>query len=481
MRLRTSLDGCTETAVERPVARLMAIILAMMMLAVACGGGSADSTDESVAAGNGGDASEPSETIKGGGNTAAGPIDGLITSQPSFGSALWAIDPTGSAIELQIDGVDNVDVQHQPVLVGDVAFILGATERDGQSFSNDISVVRVDLVTGAAHSIAQLGFDQETDDSTADRISHELVAATADQVVVKITEGFSADPAMHVYDATSGAEQGSFTLANYEWSGDSGSCSGGIGEIVGLSDGRFVGSAVDSPAFLDVTSGAIEPVITCDQDEPNLADFVALADFDTYASVRPGDAATDEDRGRILDLDLTPEGAFVEGDGALWWVNSDTRFVGDDVVGLAGAVVRFDLAAGAVSDIYPLGDLVGNYDGCPIDAEVCDTNLLVRPDLAWIDGQLVIVPEQESAAVVVLDPATSSVVSIPLPLGEGIDYTNADLLPASTQGVWIEVSRMTITKDDDSGRTASGLSYFELLDPTTGTITMSFKAEDVLS
>lgn len=464
----------------------MAIGIAAALMATACGGGSdasvtddfIDLTQESTTSANSSDAESGAQP-----ETAAepvGPITGLVTAQPSFESALWIVDPaTGEGFEMPITGADRVNVQDQPITVGDKMFTLGVTEREGQSFSNDISLVRIDRSAGTATAIAELGFDLENDDSS-DRIDYELLAATSTQVLVEIGM-FGEDGTIHVFDATTGAEIGSFAEPFFEFQSDTSSCSGNINNVTGLTDGTFMGTAVGSAATLDPATGLVDPLIPCDADEPNLADMLDVTDPAQAAPFlvsRDGVAPSDEDIAWLLDMDLEPDHGFIEGVGDLWWINAENRKF-DTTWAIATAVVRFDPTTATVSQVYSLGEVAGSFGECEDDGSSCELNQLNQADLAFVGGQLVIVDSNENSSVLVLDPATGSVTETLIDLGDGVDYTNVEILAHGTSQVWLEIDRMTITKDDESGRTASGPTYFETFDPASAAITASVAGEDL--
>jgi len=68
-----------------------------------------------------------------------------------------------------------------------------------------------------------------------------------------------------------------------------------------------------------------------------------------------------------------------------------------------------------------------------------------------------------------------------LELGDGVDYTRADLLAGDPTEIWLKVGRFTVTKDDETGRTSSGPSYIEHFDLTTNQIDLSLPATELFS
>ncbi len=62
---------------------------------------------------------------------------------------------------------------------------------------------------------------------------------------------------------------------------------------------------------------------------------------------------------------------------------------------------------------------------------------------------MILLDGREDGELLTLDPATSSITVTEIVRGAGVDFTRADLLAGDPNGVWLEVSRMTITKDDE--------------------------------
>ncbi|NOX30606.1 MAG: hypothetical protein GXP35_11265 [Actinobacteria bacterium] len=462
--------------------RLFGVGLAFSFIAASCSGSGddtatrSDSDSEASTAPSAGD--DSSDDASADGDAAIGPVDGLITVGAGLGLGLFGIDRTsGEAVEFASEAsIGFLDRQTDLVLRDGAAFTLGFTQREGQSFSNDVSVVKIDLETTEVLKLVDLGFDRETDDSETS-ISYSFEAVLADSVVVRSGE-FGGDDTYRVYDSTTGAELSSFATPAYEKDHDTGSCSGTVSRLAGLSDGRLVGIALGSVAIIDPATGEVELMRDCDVPSPELSDFVSIADFGDYAVFNSGGVPTDEDIDRFLGTELEVSSGFVEGDGDLWWLNVSSRS-SNDVRVIVGGVVQFDLATQSVEAVYGLGEFIGEYTECPDADGVCNLQTVEQAQLRFIDGRLVMAEIDENGRVLVLDPSNGEISATEIVAGDGVDFTRVDLLSGDPAGVWLEVSRMTITQDDDSGRTAFGPRYIEQFDPITGTVGLSLPVEDV--
>jgi hypothetical protein len=461
------------------VSRLVSVLVALMVFAAACSGGSDEAapTAEEIADDP---VNAPIDQIDdGSGGVQSGAIAGLLTVQPSFGFGVFDVDQaTGQAEAVPgIATVETVDRNSDLVVSGDAAYALGGKVRDEQSFASDISVVKIDYTTGQVSQLTALGFDRETDDSP-EFIAYKIEAVAGDSVIVS-SGAFGGDDAIFtVYDANSGEQTSSYPEPFYEFSSDAGTCSGDVANLVGLSDGRLIGTAIGSPAFVDIATGEVELLTACNEEDPELIEFVTPAMITDYAVFNEGSAPTDEQLERLLMTDLNPVSGFVEGDGDLWWVQADSRQI-DDVQVILGGVVQFDLETASVEAVHPLGEHLGEYTDCGPDSDICELSTLGQAQLRYFDGRLILLDVRENGSLLTLDPATSAITVTEIELGDGVDFTRADLLAGDPNGIWIEVSRMTITKDDETGRSSSGPKYIEHFDTATSQIDMSLAAEDL--
>ena len=458
------------------LSRLTGVLFAVMLFAAACSGGD-DSTAPSAQEIANDPANAPIEQIdEASGGVAEGPIVGLLTVQPSFGFGVYDVDPaTGQARAVPgIASVETVDRNRDLTVGGGAAYSLGGTVREGQTFASDISVVKINYATGQVSQLAALGFDRETDDSQ-EFTSYTLQGVAGDRVVVSAAEFGSDEGTYTVYDANSGAEKASFPRPFYEFTSDTGTCSGNISNLIGLSDGRLMGTGLGSPAYIDLDTCEVELIIGCDQDDPQFSEFVTPSEIADYAVFDEGPALTDDQLERLLQSDLNPEQGFVEGGGDLWWIEADVRQV-DDATAIIGGVVQFDLEAGAIKAVHPLGAKLGEFLD---DDEGFDLTTLEQAQLRYLDGRLVMVDGRENGSIFTLDPSTGTITETAIELGEGVDYTSTDLLAGDPDGIWLEVGRRTITRDDESGRSSFGPTYIEHFDLATNQIDLSLAAEDL--
>lgn len=459
------------------VSRITNLLLAAMLLAAACSGGGDEGPSAEEIAND--PANAPIEQIdEASGGVVEGPITGLLTVQPSFGFGVYDVDQaTGQARAVPgISSVETVDRNRDLIVSGGAAYALGGTVHDGQTFASDISVVKIDYATGQVSQLTALGFDRETDESQ-ELTSYVLQAIAGDNVIVSAGRFGSDESTFTVYDANTGAEKATFPRPVYEYTSDSGMCSGNIANLVGLADGRLMGTGLGSPAYIDPETGAAELVIGCDQEDPQLSEFVTLVDITDYAVFAEGPAPTEEQLERLLQTDLDPEYGFVAGGGDLWWIEADTRQT-DDVNVTLGGVVQFDLETGAVEAVHPLGSRLGEYlDGDANDGFKLTT--IVQAQMRYLDGRLIIVDGRENGSILTLDPATGAITETVIELGDGVDYTSAELLAGDPDGIWLEVGRRTITRDDETGRSSSGPNYIEHFDLATNQIDLSLASMDL--
>lgn len=452
------------------------------------GGGADADTGETVEAPDAATTgSEPSGTASG-----TDAVDGALVSLLSPDLGLYAVDrDSGEHRALSLEGVGYTERQEQPIAAGDTAFTLSLTTLEGQSFSNEVGLVRVDLDTGEATEIAELGIDRESDDS--DELTQWEVLDADDETVWLETGAFFADEGRSIvgFDAATGAQTATFDELDFEVTTDSGSiCSGTADGLLVLPDGTLVTTTSGWPALLDPMTGGVSMIFEwCGFDtEPTLADFVEPADADEWFVTEDGSAVTAEAAERVLDfvplrMTSTNGRGLADGDGSIWWLfNSGTSVETGNVSAsaYAGGVVRFEPVPGEVTAVWPLGEASVTYLDDDGDDDITTVSTMSAFDLRYIDDALWIMDHREDAPLRRLDPATGEITEITIEKGEGIDLTAAEMIFSDPEAIWLEVTRKVITSDDESGRSTSGTSHLERVDTVTGTITLSIPIADIL-
>ena len=462
-------------------------LLAFAMIVLgACSGGSDDDVGADVSAptsqvesNQGSDESpdasgeQPGEASSEGATSEATPVGpvGLVLVTPATESGLLAIDAaSGASVALATpESVENVDLNNDVVLVGDSAFTLGSQLRDGQSSARDVSIVRVDLATGTASTLAAVGPTQETDDDP--RTDFTLLAATGDLVIVRSSSFATGGFEYMVYDASTGALVSTYGEPRFEAQFDSGSCSGDISEISGFDDGRFLGVSVGSPAALDTATGTIEPLVGCDEELGKLGDFVDAAELDAYAITGDG-SAPGANADSFLSLELEPSGGLVAGGGDLWWISIGSPVV-NDAFNLVGALVQFDLGSNQIEAVHALGEDLGTLTDCGPGGE-CFIASSELSQLRYLDDQLIIVGVNDNDRVLVVDPATGAVSPTTISL-DGAAATSTRLLAGSRDDIWLEVRRFG--EFEDGSR--QGTTFIERLDVASGEVTLSIPGNEL--
>lgn len=463
--------------------RIRLVILAMV-LAVSLGSCSGDSNEaEAVAELESPDnpANAPIEQIDAGsgGVTEDGPVSGLITVQPSFGFGAYVVDAdagTASAIP-GIAAVSSLDRSNDVLVSGNAVFTLGTRVRDGQTFASDYSIVKINYATGRASQLAVLGSDRASDDSDV-ALTFTIEAVTADEVVTSERNFSSGSMTYRVFDIDTGEEHSSFASLDFSFEYESGSCGGSVGNLLGLSDGTLVGEALESPAVVDPTNGEVALLVPCEQGRAVLGDFISVSEFGDYSVVNEGDVVKTHHVEQLLTTDLGIDDGFVEGDGDLWWLSVTPRAV-EDLNVIVGAVVRFDLESASIASVYPLGSALGSYTDCLDGANVCEHTTLSRAQLRFIDDRLVILDRGEDGKVHTLNPADGSLTVTGIAPGVA-DWTEATMLAGDPEHVWLQVRRMTVLdQGDDGSRTSAAEIFLERLDPETGKIVLTLRADDI--
>lgn len=465
-----------------------------MIAAASCGGGDSSGSDggsdsavetaSSETQSNG--SLQPDNTNA---STADGePINGLVVSLLSPELGLYAIDrATDEARDLEMDGVEFTDRQNQPILIGDSAYVLTATTIDGQSWSHEVGIGKVELASGEGVEILQLGTDRETDDDT-DVIAFELIGG-ADTTVWVTRESF-ADPDDVTYlsfDSSTGAAGNEFKSLPYEVTTDDGTtCTGDIRDELVLSDGTLAGLSNGWPATLDAITGEIEPLVEwCGSDaEINLSDLLAPEEINEYAVTETGEPIPLDRAPDVLRL-VEPKvsnGTYVEGDGSLWWIFSafGVHWDSESPSAALGGIVEFDLATNSIVNVWPLGGDTVAYDSGDGDDDITSVSSLTQADLRFLDDRLWIMDWREDAPLRVLDPTTGTLTSIDIEKGDGVDFTTANLISSDPDSIWLDVSRSTITSEPGELQSSLGVNFLDQFDPASDAFTSSIKSLTII-
>ena len=475
---------------KSPIFTLAAVSLGLL---AGCGGGGDgdgdgedDGADETV---EGSDAAAAESENAGAGSESAA-VDGALVSVLSPDLGLYAVHrDTGEHSALSLDAVEFIERDRQPIAARSTAFTLSLTTLEGQSFSHEVGLVRVDLDTGEATQIAGLGIDRESDES--DELTQWKVLDADDETVWVETGAFFDVEGRSIigFDTATGAQIIEFDALDFEVTTDTGStCSGTADGLLVMPDGALITTTSGWPAVLDPATGEVSMIFEwCGfGTEPTLAEFVDPADADDWFVTEDGTAVSAGAAEQVLEfvplrMTPTPGHGLVEGDGSLWWLfDSATSVATEDnsISAHAGGVVRFDPVAGEVAAVWPLGDASATYlDG---DDDITTVSTMSSFDLRYIDGALWIMDHREDAPLRRLDPATGAITEITIEKGEEIDLTAAEMIFSDPEAIWLEVSRKVITSDDENGRPTSGTSFLERVDTATGTITLSIPISDIL-
>jgi hypothetical protein len=473
---------------KSPIFTLAAVSLALL---AACGGDGDDDGEDDGA----GETVEASDAATAGSENAGAAsesdaVDGVLVSVLSPDLGLYAVDrDTGEHSALSLDAVEFIERDRQPIAATSTAFTLSLTTLEGQSFSHEVGLVRVDLDTGEATQIAGLGIDRESDQS--DELTRWKVLDADDETVWVETGAFFDVEGRSIigFDAATGAQIVELDALDFEVTTDTGSiCSGTSDGLLVMPDGALITTTSGWPAVLDPVTGEVSMILEwCGfGTETTLAEFVDPADADEWFVTEDGPAVSAEAAEQALGfvplrMTPTPGRGLVEGDGSLWWLFDSATSVetGDiSVSAHAGGIVRFDPVAGEVAAVWPLGDASATYlDG---DDDITTVSTMSSFDLRYIDGALWIMDHREDAPLRRLDPATGAITEIAIEKGEGIDLTAAEMIFSDPEAIWLEVSRKVITSDDENGRSTSGTSFLERVDTATGTITLSIPIADIL-
>lgn len=500
---------------------------AALLAAAACGGGDDDTSSEDDApvdadveddggedadgvddgeGGDGADDGEGGDDVDG----AAGaefPVDGPVVTVLDFGLGVYAIDRAdGEAVALTFPGDDEdnawfADRQRQPFVAGDVAYALFQREVADVEFVNEFALGALDLTTGTASLVAEFGPSAESAES-AERSSWELHGAGGGVAwLTRVDTGDTTTSTLLGVDLATGETVSEATDVEFELTtGSGGTCTFGLRPIAVDPNGTLIVDLGGIPAEWDPDAAApVEIVPVCSDEVPGLADVAA----DPAAFVRTPDGSplAPDAAERILDADIdaaATDGMLVT-DEAIWWVFGGVRSYlppdGEQVDAVVGGVARLDRASGEI-EVVPVGDLIGGF--VEQSESGGRTTTFLRGAFTEAGGSIWLMDTRDNGPLIRIDPASGAVETTEIPLdpvgvapdadagdgprgttGVGSRYTTAELLRTDPDGVWLTVTRWTITSDDDDGTSASGPSYVDQIDPATGEVVRSIPESDL--
>jgi len=462
---------------------IIPISLAIVAIA-SCGGGSDDNGNT---ASDGTTGASTGSAPEAGESTGGGAINGAVISLLSPELGLFAIDRATDAVtDLKMPGVGFVDRENQPMLIGDAVYTMTRTTIEGQSFSNNIGLGKVDLASGEGSEIVQIGTDRETDDS---QDLNEYALIGGDDTTIWVERSKFAESAGSTYmsfDSESGAAGTEFTASEYDVTTDSGTCSGDFRDAIVASDGRIIGVTSGWPSVVDQANGEVEPLADwCSFDDSLvLSNLITASEFNDFATAEDGAPLPSDKAQQLVDFIETPisDNTMVEGDGSLWWVfQRNTAYQSGDasVAVSVGGIAEFDLTTNSVVNVWPFGPESVTFEAGE-DGSPGTVSSLSQADLRYLDGELWIMDSRDGAPLRVLDPATGELTLIEIPKKDGIDATSATLISSDPDSIWLDVTQWVVTVDDDELESKSGDGFIDQLDPATRTFVSSIDQNSII-
>ncbi|MBV1893277.1 MAG: hypothetical protein KUG57_04470 [Ilumatobacteraceae bacterium] len=462
-----------------------AVTLSLAVVAIAsCGGSSDDGSSTSADGTTGSSANSIPEGVE---STGGGAINGAVISLLSPELGLFAIDRATDAVTaLKMPGVGFVDRENQPVLVGDAVYTMTRTTIEGQSFSNNIGLGKVDLASGEGSELVQIGTDRETDDSQ-DLNEYALIGGDETNIWVERSKfAESAGSAYMSFDSESGAAGTEFTASEYDLTNDSGTCSGDFRDPIVASDGRIIGVTAGWPSVVDPANGEVEPLADwCSFDDSLvLSNLITASEFNDFATTEDGAPLPSDSAQQLVDFIETPvsDNTMVEGDGSLWWVfQRNTAYQsGDTSVAVSvGGIAEFDLTTNSVVNVWPFGPESVTFEAGE-DGFSGTVSSLSQADLRYLDGELWIMDSRDDAPLRVLDPATGELTLVAVPKDDGVDETSATLISSDPDSIWLDVTQWVVTVGEDDLESRSGVGFIDQVDPATRTFVSSIDQNSII-
>lgn len=487
---------------------------AVVLAVVACGGGddgaddepseSVDDTDGTDAGQDGGEAVDDVDTVESddGSDAAAAafPIEGGLVTVLDFGLGVYAIDGAdGSSGAFTFPGDDEenpwfADRQSQPLVAGDRGFALFTRQTPEQP----IALGELDLATGTASVVVELGATRESPEST-DFSSWELHGVGGDVAwLTRDDSGEASTETLFSVGLTDGAIGAEIVDPLFEQTNDSGgTCELSIQPVGVDSAGTLIVNAGGLPAEWD-GSALVEIIPVCFGEPLVLTD---LTDDPTAFVITPDGAPLEgEAAERILSAEIDGSASdMLATDDAVWWIFGGVRSFlppdGEQIDAMVGGVARLDRATAEI-EVFPLGDLFGEFVEQNGDGGFEST--MLRGELQELNGALWIMDGRENGPLIRVDQATGAVDAFELPVdpvgtdpdpdsgdgprgtsGVGSRYTTAEFVPGNDDQIWLTLTRWTITSEDENGTSASGPAYVDQVDPTSGEVVRSVPEEDL--
>lgn len=459
--------------------RIVGLLAALSLAAAACGGsGNADEspTDtnaDSAQPGTDQPSTDDSDTPD---QTATGQaVNGALVSVLDIGLGLYGIDrDTGKSFELAYEENWFTDRNNAPFVVGDRAYTLVFREVDDLDFVNETSVAEFDLATGQGREVIAFGANSESSESF-ERTTWELIGAGGDALWLRRsesdTEG-STTQTVERYSIATGERAGEVSNEGVVLTTDEGATCTSAPRPIGVgSDGTLYVSLGGIPGRVDNdTFDVVEIIPVCFNEDLWLSRIAGLIDLAEFTIVDNDTPVPAEQTSFLYDdePEISNDSALVT-DDAIWWVFSRTPSFTDDAdeqrSAIVGGVARLDLATGGVS-AFPIGDNIGEF----LDRDETGFSLsaMSQVDLQFVGGSLWLMDHREAQPLHRLDPTTGNVTQFEIPVGEGNDFVDAELIPTDPDAIWLSVTRRMITSAEGENRSTTGTSFVDQVDPETG-------------
>lgn len=460
--------------------RLLSVLAISTLTVTACGGGG-DDADSDPAPGTGTDTdteqpdTEQSESDDGEQPPAGQAVNGALVSVLDLGLGLYGIDrETGESFELSYEADWFTDRNNPPFVVGDRAYTLIFREIEDLDFVNETSVAEFDLTTGTGREILAFGPNSDGSESL-ERTTWNLIGVGGDAVWLEKNssdaEG-STTATIVRYSISTGEQTGEVSNETVDiTTDDGGSCSASPRPIGVDSGGTLYVSLSGIPGRVDdETLEPVEIVGVCFNEDMWLSTLAGSTDLAEFTITDDGSPVPEDQKSFFYDDEpVISNDSVVVADDAIWWVFNRTPSYTDDAGeqrnAIIGGVARLDLATSQAT-VFPIGDDIGEF----LDQEETGFTLaaMSQVQLQVVGADLWFMDIREEQPLRRLDSATGEVSRFEIPVGEGNDFVEAELIPTDPEGVWLSVSRRVITSAEGEGRSTTGMSYVDQVDPDTG-------------